>query len=81
LQITGNETSFDFPSSWLIPVLRDGIDTSTLSFFHTEIYPKAMACQYVVGFIVERDDRKFILLQQEMEGFGVSGRQKRSTHF
>jgi len=30
---------------------------------------------------VEPDDHKFILLQQEMEGFGVSGRQKRSTHF
>ncbi|XP_059486905.1 RRP12-like protein [Neocloeon triangulifer] len=44
LQISGYETSFDFPSSWLIPVLRDNIEVTTLAFFHNEIFPKAVAC-------------------------------------
>ncbi|CAB3369668.1 Hypothetical predicted protein [Cloeon dipterum] len=44
LQISGNETSLDFPSSWIIPVLKNHIEVTTLAFFHHEIIPKIEAC-------------------------------------
>ena len=45
LQITGKEDSYDFPRSWLLPVLRENIQNANLSFFKTYFLPMAMACQ------------------------------------
>lgn len=45
LQITGKEESYEFPRSWLLPVLRENIQNANLSFFKTYFLPMAMACQ------------------------------------
>ena len=45
LQITGKEESYEFPRSWLLPVLRENIQNANLAFFKTYFLPMAMACQ------------------------------------
>ena len=45
LQITGKEESYEFPRSWLLPVLRENIQNANLAFFKTYFLPVAMACQ------------------------------------
>ena len=44
LQITGKEENFDFPRSWLLPVLRENIQKAKLAFFKTYFLPIAQAC-------------------------------------
>ena len=34
LQITGKEQNFEFPRSWLLPVLRENIQKANLAFFY-----------------------------------------------
>ncbi|XP_077992398.1 RRP12-like protein [Glandiceps talaboti] len=41
LQITGDEDNYDFPRSWLIPVLRDNIRQTELQFFIKYFLPLA----------------------------------------
>ncbi|XP_040571896.1 RRP12-like protein [Lepeophtheirus salmonis] len=44
LQITGEETSYDFPRSWLLPVLRENIQNTQLSYFVNNFLPLASIC-------------------------------------
>ncbi|XP_067858888.1 RRP12-like protein [Heptranchias perlo] len=41
LQIDGTEERFDFPRSWLIPVIRDHVKHTQLAFFNTYFLPLA----------------------------------------
>ncbi|XP_070541212.1 RRP12-like protein [Ptychodera flava] len=41
LQVTGNEDNYDFPRSWLIPVLRDNTRETELQFFIRYFLPLA----------------------------------------
>ncbi|XP_063963855.1 RRP12-like protein [Lytechinus pictus] len=41
LQITGDEDNYDFPRSWLIPVIRDNVANTQLSFFTKYFLPLA----------------------------------------
>ena len=44
LQITGKEESFEFPRSWLLPVLRENIQKANLAFFKSYFLPIAQSC-------------------------------------
>ncbi|RNA27286.1 RRP12 isoform X2 [Brachionus plicatilis] len=41
LKITGEETSFEYPRSWMLPLLKDYIERTEISFFITDILPLA----------------------------------------
>ncbi|XP_071507435.1 RRP12-like protein [Diadema antillarum] len=41
LHITGEEDNYDFPRSWLIPVIRDNVANTELQFFTTYFLPLA----------------------------------------
>eukprot|EP00057_Strongylocentrotus_purpuratus_P028949 XP_011683423.1 PREDICTED: RRP12-like protein isoform X1 [Strongylocentrotus purpuratus] len=41
LHITGDEDNYDFPRSWLIPVIRDNVANTQLSFFTKYFLPLA----------------------------------------
>lgn len=41
LQITGEEDNYDFPRSWLIPVMRDNVANTELQFFTKYFLPLA----------------------------------------
>jgi ribosomal RNA-processing protein 12 len=45
LQINGTEESYDFPMSWLLPVLRENIQNANLCFFKAHFLPMAEACK------------------------------------
>ena len=45
LQITGREDSLDFPRSWLLPIMRENIQTTELAFFKTYFLPLAASCK------------------------------------
>jgi len=44
LNITGDETDYEFKSSWLLPVLRDNIRHTQLAFFSEYFLPLAAKC-------------------------------------
>jgi len=44
LNITGEETDYEFKSSWLLPVLRDNIKNTELGFFSEYFLPLAAKC-------------------------------------
>ena len=58
LQITGEEESLDFPRSWLLPVLRENIQNTELSFFIDYFYPLAESCRLRSHRCLNKDDRK-----------------------
>ena len=41
LQITGEEDNYDFPRSWLIPVIRDNVTNTSLAYFNSYFLPLA----------------------------------------
>ena len=41
LYITGEETTFDYPRSWMLPLLKDNIEKTELDYFVTELMPLA----------------------------------------
>ena len=41
LHITGDETSYEYPRSWMLPLLKENISKTELSFFITKIMPLA----------------------------------------
>jgi len=45
LKITGREESFEFPRSWLLPVMRENIQNTELAFFKSYFLPLAAACK------------------------------------
>ncbi len=44
LEITGTELTYDFPQSWLLPVLRENVQNAKLAFFKSHFFPMAVAC-------------------------------------
>ena len=57
LGITGNEQTFEFPRSWLLPVLRENVQKSKLSFFKSYFMPMAAAC-YLRAQKAKKDEDK-----------------------
>ena len=57
LQITGEETSYDFPRSWLLPVLRENIQNTELSFFIEYFLPLAEKCRLKSHKCINLDDK------------------------
>ncbi|XP_067007465.2 RRP12-like protein [Anabrus simplex] len=45
LQITGQETNFEFRRSWMLPVLKDNIQRAPLKFFVDYFLPLAVVCR------------------------------------
>ena len=41
LKITGEEDNYDFPRSWLVPVIRDNVTHTQLAFFVSYFLPLA----------------------------------------
>ena len=41
LHITGDETTYDFPRSWVLPLLKDNIERTELTFFVAQFLPLA----------------------------------------
>nr|CAD7586449.1 unnamed protein product [Timema genevievae] len=57
LQITGEETSYEFKRSWLLPVLRENIEGSSLKFFMQYFLPLATACRKQSIALSEQNDQ------------------------
>ena len=55
LQITGEEQTYDFPRSWLLPVLRENVQNANLGFFKEKLLPIAEECQKRIGKLPEED--------------------------
>ena len=72
LQITGNEESYEFPNSWLLPILRENICNTELGFFVEYFAPLAQTCRARVNNCKADQDRVgfrvFDLLQRQMWG-------------
>nr|SVE73376.1 EOG090X00E0 [Daphnia atkinsoni] len=71
LGITGREKdSYEFPYSWLLPILRENIQNTELSFFIEYFLPLAQTCRSRVPQCKEDQDRVgfrvFDLLQRQM---------------
>lgn len=71
LSITGHEKdSYDFPYSWLLPILRENIQNTQLGFFIEYFLPLAQTCRSRVAQCKEDQDRVgfrvFDLLQRQM---------------
>lgn len=71
LGITGREKdSYEFPYSWLLPILRENIQNTELSFFIEYFLPLAQVCRSRVPQCKEDQDRVgfrvFDLLQRQM---------------
>nr|CAG4650713.1 EOG090X00E0 [Simocephalus serrulatus]SVE94060.1 EOG090X00E0 [Simocephalus serrulatus] len=71
LGITGREKdSYDFPYSWLLPILRENIQNTELGFFIEYFLPLAQTCRSRVPQCQEDQDRVgfrvFDLLQRQM---------------
>ena len=43
LEITGEETTYDFPKSWLMPILRENIQNARLGYFKSHFLPLAIS--------------------------------------
>lgn len=50
--ITGKELNFEFKTSWLLPILKDNIQRSSLKFFIDYFLPLASLCEYVLLYFV-----------------------------
>jgi ribosomal RNA-processing protein 12 len=57
LGITGNEQSYEFPRSWLLPVLRENVQKTKLSFFKSYFLPIATACHLRAMKAKSEDDK------------------------
>ena len=57
LQITGDESSYDFQRSWLLPVLRDNVQNTDLAFFIDYFYPLAERCRLRSHKCINYDDK------------------------
>ena len=57
LQITGDESSYDFQRSWLLPVLRDNVQNTDLAFFIDYFYPLAEKCRLRSHKCINYDDK------------------------
>ncbi|EFX68356.1 hypothetical protein DAPPUDRAFT_260244 [Daphnia pulex] len=71
LGITGKEkNSYEFPYSWLLPILRENIQNTELGFFIEYFLPLAQTCRARVPQCKEDQDRVgfriFDLLQRQM---------------
>ena len=43
--ITGEEVNFEFKTCWLLPILKDNIQASSLKFFSEYFLPMALICE------------------------------------
>nr|SVE90960.1 EOG090X00E0 [Daphnia sinensis] len=71
LGITGREKdSYEFPYSWLLPILRENIQNTELGFFIEYFLPLAQTCHSRIAKCKEEEDRVgfrvFDLLQRQM---------------
>nr|SVE78053.1 EOG090X00E0 [Daphnia lumholtzi] len=71
LGITGREKdSYEFPYSWLLPILRENIQNTQLGFFIEYFLPLAQTCHSRIPKCKEEEDRVgfrvFDLLQRQM---------------
>jgi len=57
LGITGNEQTYEFPRSWLLPVLRENVMKTKLLFFKSYFLPISTAC-YMRALKAKKDDDK-----------------------
>jgi ribosomal RNA-processing protein 12 len=57
LGITGNEQSYEFPRSWLLPVMRENVQKAKLSFFKSYFLPIATAC-YLRSLKAKKEEDK-----------------------
>ena len=57
LGITGNEQTYEFPRSWLLPVLRENVQKTKLIYFKSYFLPIATAC-YLRAQKAKKDDDK-----------------------
>lgn len=53
LQITGTEETFDFPRSWLVPVIRDHVKNTELGFFSRYFLPLAATVKKRAGELAQ----------------------------
>jgi len=56
LNITGNETDYEFKTSWLIPVMRDNIKKTELAYFIEFFLPLAAKCLDRSKFCAQNND-------------------------
>ena len=70
LSITGQEESYEFTNSWLLPILRENISHTELCFFIEYFLPLAQKCHARVPKCQQEQDRVgfrvFDLLQRQM---------------
>ena len=83
LAITGREKDpYDFPNSWLLPIMRENISCTQLSYFTEYFLPLADVCRSRVQVCKDEQDRVgfrvFDLLQRQMWGL-LPGFCKRPT--
>jgi len=57
LNITGNETDYEFKASWLIPIMRDRTCKTELSFFVDYFLPLAAKCLDRSKFCAANEDK------------------------
>lgn len=57
LQITGEEESYDFPRSWLLPVLRENIQNTQLSYFKSYFLPLSIKCKQRAADLNKNGDK------------------------
>lgn len=60
--ITGEEVNYEFKMSWLLPILKDNIQSSSLKYFIDHFLPMASICELALfDFIVSSFFRKLQL--------------------
>ena len=57
LDITGNETDYEFPKSWLLPVMRENIQNTSLAYFTEYFLPLASKCLRRSVDCASKDDK------------------------
>ena len=55
LHITGEEQSYDFPRSWLLPVLRENVQNANLAYFKNTLLPVAKKCKLRIDQLPAED--------------------------
>nr|CAG4640604.1 EOG090X00E0 [Eulimnadia texana] len=72
LNITGREETYDFPRSWLLPILRENLSHTELAFFVEYFLPLAQSCHSrSLKCRAAKDligERTFDLLQRQIWG-------------
>ncbi|XP_069705584.1 RRP12-like protein [Periplaneta americana] len=70
LQITGEETSYEFKRSWLLPLLRENVNSSKLQFFLSYFLPMAVTCRNRSTALLAEDEKigahSYELLQSQI---------------